>query len=524
MNINLLIESTLFLIASGFLSFFLLKFLLRLPVIKHFSDSPDQRKVHSKPIPRIGGTAIITSFLAILSFWYLLPRVSPSLPGISSTMVGALFIAAGIIGFFGFLDDSVFINLRVRHKITAEIALALGAVYLFNIHPGPLSVFNLFIIPEWLSQLISVFWILGLINAFNIIDGIDGLAGGISLIAILTLALIAGVGGNISTLVLCLILAGSVAGFLLFNMPPAKVFMGDTGSLFLGGMIALISLHLARHVTAERSVVIMPLIAGVPIVEVFVSMVRRYYRAKDNNKTVFHRIRSMSAADNSHMHHRFMFKGFDHFQSALILSITALTLCGGAALLLFLPAYAIIPFLLYLTLPVILLLNRLGFGGRFKKALRLSQSRYSGYKRASVIGVIDKEGVLSHVLERERRGDVVFFPITENVPRRISEHLHAAVIRSSVENHQADLAKAEQLAYNVKGPVFLVTAEKNSKLAKLEIYKNGSLKTRNKNKSLKELIREMQHISLENKRKLYHQDSSTPEINKDQHDNSEKIA
>ncbi len=522
MHIHFFIESVLFLTASAFLSFTLLRFFLKLSIISYFSDSPDNRKVHSKPIPRIGGTAIIVSFLAALSLWYILPEAIGSFPAISTKMAGVLFTAAGVIGFFGFLDDSVFFDLRVRHKIAAEVLLALGTVYLFNLHPGALSVFNLFTIPEWFSQIIAVFWILGLINAFNIIDGIDGLAGGISLIAILSLGLIAGIGANISILILCLILAGSVAGFLIFNMPPAKVFMGDTGSLFLGAMVAVISLHLAREVTAERTVFIMPLIAGVPIVEVFVSMVRRYYRAKDSHKTIFQRIRSMSAADNSHMHHRFMFKGFDHFQSSLILSITALTLCSGAVLLLFLPPYAVIPFLLYLTLPLILLLNRLGFGGRFKKALGLSSSRYSGYKRASVIGIIDKEGILSHVLERERRGDVVFFPITENVPRRISDHLHAAVIRSSAEHHKEDLAKAEQLAYSVKGPVFLVTAEKNSRLAMLEIYKNGSLKVKNRNRSLKELIREMQHLSLENKRKLYHQDSPAIESKKSQPDNSEK--
>ncbi|KMQ52066.1 Undecaprenyl-phosphate N-acetylglucosaminyl 1-phosphate transferase [Chitinispirillum alkaliphilum] len=503
------IEFLLYFAVSCLLSNFLLRIVLKTSLVGVFSDKPDHRKVHSKPIPRVGGIAIILSFILISLCWLGLNHLSQSETGISTAAVWALFIAAGVIGIFGFFDDSIFFDVRVRHKISIELLLAVGTVYLFGIHPGPLSVLDLFVIPLWASQIISVFWILGLINAFNIIDGIDGLAGGISLIAIFTLALIAGIGGNFAMMSLCLILSGAIVGFLLFNKPPAKIFMGDTGSLFLGGMIAIISLHLAREVTGPRSVLIMPLIAGVPIVEVLVTIVRRYYKAKDRQKPFLYRIRSMGAADNSHMHHRFMFKGFDHFQSALILSITALTLCCGAVLLMFLPLYAVLPFTLYLAVPVILLLNRLGFGGRFKKALKISNSRYSGFKRPSVIGVIDKEGVLSHVLEKERRGDVVFFPITENVPQKISEHLHGAVIRSSAENHTNDLAKAELLAYNVKGPVFLVTAETNSKLAMLEIYKNGSLKKKERNKTLKELIREMQHISLQNKKKFYHGDTRT---------------
>ncbi|MDG5815530.1 MraY family glycosyltransferase [Chitinispirillales bacterium ANBcel5] len=493
------------LLVACILSVLLLRVLLRLPITSYFSDKPDERKVHSKPIPRMGGLAIVLSFLFTLCCWFVLAHYTTFADGVDPRVAGAIFAVAVVIGIFGFLDDSVFVEVRVRHKVVAELLLALGAVYVCSIHTGPISILGFFTIPLWASQIISVLWILGIINAINIIDGVDGLAGGISLIAILTLALISAIGGNVAALTISLMLAGSVFGFLLFNMPPAKTFMGDTGSLFLGGMIAILSLYLASTVTGSRSFLIMPLIAGVPIVEVLVTMVRRYFKAVDRNKSFTERLKSLSTADNSHIHHRLMFRGFDHFETALILSLTAITLCGGAVCLIFLPKYLVAPFLIYLSIPVVLILNKLGFGGRFKKALRLSDSRISGYTRTSLIGVIDKDGILSHALELERKDDVVFLPVTEEIPDRIKNHLHAVIIRSSFSQYKTDLQKAEKLAYSVKGPIFLVTAEKNSKLAMMEFFKNGTLKVKNKQQTLRELAREMQNVSVKSNARHVHE-------------------
>ena len=369
-SITPVIEKALFFSASVLLSYFLLSMLLISPLVRYFRDDPDSRKMHHKPVPRIGGFAIVISFLVMIGVWYFHQKVYGFTPGLSFKILQTILLSCGIIGLFGFFDDTSFAIVRVRHKVFSEIILAGSAVYFLGIHTGPLSLAGLYTFPLWFSKIISLLWIIGIINAFNLIDGIDGLAGGISLIAVLTLAVIAGLGGQQTTVLISLILAGVILGFLFHNMPPARTFMGDTGSLFLGMMMAVLSLHVARTVTGSRTVFIMPLIVGIPIVEVAVSIVRRFFKSRDKKDSLLRSLRSMVSADNSHIHHRFMFRGFTHLETSVIIFIIAFTLSCGAICLLYVPRAIVAPLLCYLAIPVILVLNRLGFGARFKKGTR----------------------------------------------------------------------------------------------------------------------------------------------------------
>ena len=495
-----IIPKALFLCASVLLSYFILSMLLRSPLVSFFRDTPDARKMHHKPVPRLGGIAIITSFLIMLAVSFLLQKKDDFFPAIDTGFAVALLISSSIIWLFGFLDDSTFVTVRARHKIAAELLISFSVVYLFKIHSGPLSFDTLFTFPLWFSKIISVLWVLGIINAFNIIDGIDGLAGGISLIAVLTLALLANLGGQGSTVFLCLMLAGSIIGFLFHNMPPAKTFMGDTGSLFLGTMVAIFSLHVAEKVTSTRTIIIIPLIAGVPIVEVLVTMVRRYFKAKDKRRSLFQSIRGMAIPDNSHIHHRFMFRGFTHFETAVILFIIASTLSCGAIALYLVPRYLIIPVLAYLSVPIIIALDRLGFGGRFKKALGISNTRLNGYKKVALVGIIDEDGSLSRVLEQEKREDLIFVPITAEDASNLSTSFRAAVIRdNSTENGGDNLNRAEKLSYDICGPVYIVKSDESRKLFVNEVHRNGTLVTREGQKTIKELVKELSIVSSRSK-------------------------
>lgn len=481
-------------IAFGF-SNLLLRFLIKSPVIKYFCDTPEARKVHSKPIPRLGGVIIVLTFLSLVISLVSFKSIAGISVPLSRDIIQVLLLSSIIIFACGILDDSTFITMRVRYKIAAELLIALSTVYLFDINFGQISIIGLFSIPLWISKLISVFWVLGLINAFNMIDGVDGLAGGISLISILSLAVIAYLGGLSSLVAVCFVLAGAVLGFLYYNLPPAKTFMGDTGSLFLGTMIAVISMHLGKEVVASRAMVVLPLIAGVPIIEVLVTMVRRYFKSKDSGYGLYERLHSMIVADNSHIHHRLIFLGFSHLETTAMLCILSLTLCGGAICLFLVPYSAVWFIISYLAIPVVFLLDQLGFGGRFKKALHLSPSRYNGYKKRSLVGVIDQEGTTYHFLKKGENQNIEYVPVTEEEIPGISRYLKAVVLNKNGNSTENYLNFAEKVSTLIKGPIFIISPDKSSRISILEVYKNGTLNIKEKKGSIQHLIKEMKKVS-----------------------------
>ncbi len=490
-----MVSSVAFFAISLVFSNLILRLLIKSPAIKYFCDKPEVRKLHSRPIPRIGGVTIVTVFFSLLIFLSFSEEVTGISAPITNSLIKVLLISSVIIFTCGILDDTIFITMRVRYKIVAELLIALITVYFYDVNFGQISFLGFFTFPLWLSKIISVLWIIGLINAFNMIDGVDGLAGGISLISILTLAAIAALSGLSSLVVVCFILAGSIIGFLHYNLPPAKTFMGDTGSLFLGTMIAVISMHLGNEVVGSRTIAVMPLIAGIPIIEVLVSMVRRYFKSKDSGHNLFQRFHSMIVADNSHIHHRLIFLGFTHLETTAILCTVSFTLCCGALCLYLIPSQVILFPLLYLAIHVIFLLDQLGFGGRFKKALHLSSSRYSGYKKRPLVGIIDQEGITYHLLKKRSKQNIEYVPVTEEEIPGISRYLKAVVINKNVKTTDSYLNLAEQVSILIKGPIFIVSPEKSSRLSVLEVYKNGTLNVKEKKCSIHQLIKEMENMS-----------------------------
>jgi UDP-GlcNAc:undecaprenyl-phosphate/decaprenyl-phosphate GlcNAc-1-phosphate transferase len=272
-------------------------------------DRPNYRKVHASVMPRIGGLAIFGAFL--IGYAVLLPK--------DEHAVGIL-IGAVIIIVMGFLDDML--EITAKAKLAGQLAAALVVVVWGGLQ---IEVINLPFIGEfdfgYLSIPITIIWIIGITNAINLIDGLDGLAAGVSTIALITIAVMAMIMGNVFVVATASILAASSLGFLFYNFHPAKIFMGDTGSLFLGFMISVLALLGFKNV-AVVSLIIPVIILGIPISDTFFAIVRRI-RTKQ----------PIMAPDKSHLHHCLLRSGFSHRQTVLV--IYALAILFGVAAVLF---------------------------------------------------------------------------------------------------------------------------------------------------------------------------------------------
>jgi UDP-GlcNAc:undecaprenyl-phosphate GlcNAc-1-phosphate transferase len=275
--------------------------ILLTPIVKKLAfkigatDKPNKRKVHMKIMPRLGGLAIFLSF--IIGILILKPVSEDHLP---------IVIGAIIIILTGMLDDVKEISpkLKLAGQITAAAVVVIMGdlkVDFINLPFGGQIDFG------YLSFPITMIWIIGITNAINLIDGLDGLAGGVSAIALFSIAGMSIVTGNVYVTVISLIVAASTVGFLFFNFHPAKIFMGDTGALFLGFMIAVLSLLGYKGVTFV-SLVIPVIILGVPISDTFFAIIRRLVNKQP-----------LSAPDKSHLHHCLLKSGFSHRQTVLLI-------------------------------------------------------------------------------------------------------------------------------------------------------------------------------------------------------------
>jgi UDP-GlcNAc:undecaprenyl-phosphate GlcNAc-1-phosphate transferase len=288
--------------------------ILLTPLVKKFAirigavDRPNYRKVHARIMPRLGGLAI---FGAFLTGYFVLRPEDPTAPFI---ILGALMIIIT-----GVLDDMFEITAKAKllgQLIAAGIVIYGGLDIEFIKLPfgGELD-FGYLNIP------LTILWIVGITNAINLIDGLDGLAAGVSSIALITIAGMALMMGNVFVFSMAALLAVSTLGFLFYNFHPAKIFMGDTGALFLGFMIGVLALMGFKNITVI-SLVIPIIMLGVPISDTFFAIVRRL-RMKQ----------PLSAPDKSHLHHCLLNVGFTHRQTVLI--IYALAAMFGIAALIF---------------------------------------------------------------------------------------------------------------------------------------------------------------------------------------------
>lgn len=258
-------------------------------------DKPNERKVHEKLMPRLGGLAI---FIGVIAGYFAGGVYNEKVTGIT---VGALLIIV-----IGILDDKYELSAKVKFAgqiIVAGLVVGSGLTIEFLTIPF-VGTFDLGL---W-TYPITIFWIVAITNAINLIDGLDGLSAGTSAISIATIAVMAGLAGKGLILTLSLILLGSIIGFLFYNFHPAKIFMGDTGALFLGYAISILSLlGLYKSVTLF-SFIVPIIILGVPIFDTTYAIIRRLVNR-----------RPISSPDKSHLHHRLLALGLSHRNTVLVI-------------------------------------------------------------------------------------------------------------------------------------------------------------------------------------------------------------
>ncbi|PYY29548.1 glycosyltransferase family 4 protein [Paenibacillus illinoisensis] len=282
------------------------------PLVKKFAvrigamDTPNARKVHTRIMPRLGGLGIFLAF--IITVAALLPFVSAWFTTRDMSFVSAFLIGGSIIVLIGALDDRFELSAKV--KLLGQLVAAAVVVFGFNIRVDFVNIpFQdaYSSLEAWVAIPLTILWIVGVTNAINLIDGLDGLAAGVSGIAIGTIAVMSFLMGNTMIALMCLVLLGSIIGFLFFNFHPAKIFMGDTGSLFLGFSLAMLSMLGFKQI-AVVSFITPLIIIGVPLSDTFFAIIRRAVQ----RKPIF-------SPDKGHLHHCLRELGFSHRQTVLII-------------------------------------------------------------------------------------------------------------------------------------------------------------------------------------------------------------
>ncbi|HAE91988.1 UDP-GlcNAc:undecaprenyl-phosphate GlcNAc-1-phosphate transferase [Tissierella praeacuta DSM 18095] len=261
----------------------------------------DDRRVHKEPMPLMGGLAIFLAVVVVTLIFLPLEKE------ILAILIGGMVIVIG-----GIIDDLK--ELRPKTKFIFQIIAGLILIYgdvKVDFITNPFTNDSSLIYLNWLSIPITLFWVVGITNTLNFIDGLDGLSAGVAMISSITLMIVAGKGytnNYISVIILSSAIAGGCLGFLPFNFNPAKIFMGDTGALFLGFMLAAITIEGVMKSVATIAIVAPILILSVPIFDTTFAIFRRLLNGQ-----------SISAADKGHLHHRLLNRGYSQRKSVLIL-------------------------------------------------------------------------------------------------------------------------------------------------------------------------------------------------------------
>lgn len=304
-------------------------------------DIPDTRKLHTQPVPRLGGLAVYFAFLAgLLAF------------GPGGREIWGLVVGASLIVVLGTLDDIY--DLPAKVKLAGQVAAA-AAVIPFGLQvefvTNPLN--GGLIHLGWLGIPVTVFWLVAVTNALNLIDGLDGLATGTAVIAAATLAAVAWTEGQTAAVALALIVGAAALGFLRHNFYPAKIFLGDSGSMLLGFVLAATAvIGLTKSATA-LSLIIPILILGIPLFDTTFAVVRRCYR----RRPIFN-------PDRGHLHHRLLDAGLTHRRAVLVVYGVDTVLGASAILLTVLSTDQGVVLLVLLAVTLLTAANKAGVLGR----------------------------------------------------------------------------------------------------------------------------------------------------------------
>ncbi|MFT6574947.1 MAG: UDP-N-acetylmuramyl pentapeptide phosphotransferase/UDP-N-acetylglucosamine-1-phosphate transferase [Akkermansiaceae bacterium] len=321
-----LFEAIGLLVSAGLLSLCLTRLMIKVGPSLGLMDEPDARRVHVTPVPRAGGLAIWVSFLTVAWIGNL---VIPDLfEGVLQSRLIAFTWASLLLMVVGVLDDRG--GMKALVKLGGQIA---AAVIFFILDPSLWEApFFGIDFPVWLLGLLFTGWCVLLINAFNLIDGLDGLCSGLVMISLFVVASLEFTGGNSSEALIILVMAAAVAGFMRYNLNPARIFLGDAGSMMLGFFLATAATQAGGRRAVIGSIVLPIAIAGVPLLDVLLAVWRRSARNQTSRKQGGEKV-GVFSPDKDHLHHRFLALGLSQRKVALILQGVAVSL----ALLCFIP-------------------------------------------------------------------------------------------------------------------------------------------------------------------------------------------
>ncbi|MBO6243659.1 MAG: undecaprenyl/decaprenyl-phosphate alpha-N-acetylglucosaminyl 1-phosphate transferase [Clostridia bacterium] len=282
----------------------------------------DKRRMHKKAMPKFGGPAVILGFLVSVCYLLIVMSIEKSIDLFSYEQYGkkllGMFFGIMVISITCAIDDIKTIKPLVKlagQTLAAIIVVSFG-IRINEITPAFIQAEEL---REAFSIVLTIIWIVGVTNAINLIDGLDGLSSGISIISAISLLIIFVLNGSpLISILLITALAGSLVGFLPFNFAPAKTFIGDTGSNFIGFSLSIISI-LGVAKTYTIAVIVLPVIAmGLPIFDTIWAIIRRLIKGKS--------VKAIFKADKGHLHHRIVARGFNQKQAVFILYGIAATL------------------------------------------------------------------------------------------------------------------------------------------------------------------------------------------------------
>lgn len=270
----------------------------------------DKRRVHKKPTPLIGGLAIFYGFIISVLCFAELDRETAGI------LIGSVITVT-----VGMIDDAI--DMKAIVKLLCQIIAAVIVVYsgvrieqfanpFARWFGGPPYIYMNY----WISVAVTVIWIVGICNAVNLIDGLDGLAVGVSSIAAICMLILTLLSQNVNVAIITAAVAGACFGFLPYNFNPAKIFMGDTGALFLGYILACISIQGFLKLSAIISFAVPIIVLGLPIFDTLFAIVRRVLTG-----------RSPMSPDRGHLHHRLLDMGFSQKQTVAILYTITAVLC-----------------------------------------------------------------------------------------------------------------------------------------------------------------------------------------------------
>ena len=272
-------------------------------------DLPGERKVHTLPVPRVGGVAMVLGAVAALAIW-----------GSVHWALRGLLPGLAVLLLFGVWDDVC--ELGYRLKFAGQFAAAAIVVVLGGVKISVYPFLGLTPLPDAVAIPVTIVVLVGVTNAINLSDGLDGLAAGISLLSLAGIALLGYSAGGTDLVVTCAAVGGAIFGFLRFNTYPAKVFMGDTGSQFLGFAVGVLAIQLTQHTNTALNPALPLLLVGIPIIDTAYVMLRRIRAG-----------RSPFSPDQGHVHHRLLAGGLAHYEAVAVIYLAQIALVSAAVLL-----------------------------------------------------------------------------------------------------------------------------------------------------------------------------------------------